>query len=153
MCELHDVRVLVSVAGAPTPRFDPWRMKNLCARRDRALMCTVEVIDTEAHLRSRGPLALALVESEVEKPLVGPCDRSVTAADPAIRCAVVASLVVGDVEVKPEAVAVERHCTIEVRNLKHDRHQPTRLRHVHIMSEASVGCPRCRPGTRRTRAR
>jgi len=109
LCELDNIPVEVSKAGTAAPRFTSGRMKNDCASCLRSRVRRIEVIDAEAHLCSRSPLALALVEREVKERPVGPGDGGVAAADPTIVGAVVASLVIGEVQVKSEAVSVERY--------------------------------------------
>jgi hypothetical protein len=85
-----------------------------------------------------------------ERP-VGPGDGRVAAADPTIVGAVVASLVIGEVQVESEAVSVERYSSVNVRHLEHS-HQSSMLRHAHSVAEpCPAGLPlMCRSETVRT---
>jgi hypothetical protein len=59
----------------------------------------------------------------------------VAAADPTIVGAVVASLVIGEVQVKSEAISVERYSSVKVRHLEHNGHQSSMLGHAQIVAE------------------
>lgn len=50
-------------------------------------------------------------------------------ADPAIVDTVVTASVIGEVEIKSEAVPVQRNRTVQVRDLEHDGDESTTFRH------------------------
>ena len=88
-------------------------MQNLGTSGCRCNVGAVEVIDAEAHLSTGCVLTLALVQREVQECAVGPGDRSMAAADPAIILVVVATLVIREVQVESESILVEPYRTVE----------------------------------------
>jgi hypothetical protein len=94
-------------------------MKDLCASFDSALMGRVDVANTERNLRAvRRRSVLALVQREVDERTVGPRGRGVSAA-----CPGVVPMMIPDVEIEAETVAVELYGAVEIRHCEHDGHE------------------------------
>ena len=105
--------------GAGSPRLALRSMKDFCASFDRALMGRVDVADAERNLRAvcRRPV-LALVQREVHERAFGPRGRGMSAARPGV-----VPMMVTDLEIEAETVAVELHGTVQIRHCEHDGHE------------------------------
>ncbi len=117
-------------------------MKHLSAGRDRRLVSTSKVVDTEADVGTGGPLSLGLVEREVHESALRPADGGVASADPTVVRTVVTALVIRRVEIEAEAVSVQRRGPVEVSDLKYDGDEArSRISHVHILAAAPRPVP------------
>jgi hypothetical protein len=142
--QLNHIAVKVSIASASTPRLRSRFVNNASTCTHCCRMGTVNVVDRQGDLSSRGRSPLRRIEGEVEVSPFSPGDLCVSSTYPPVVNAVVARM-----EIDAECVAVEGRRTVEVRNLQDDRHQPppvwSQLRSLPGPSRKTL-CPRTEPG-------
>ena len=81
--QLDHVAIVVDVPSAPPPKLSSGFVEHLGAGSDGRSVRVIDIVHSEADLCARGPLALALVDSEVQKGTFRPSGHRVASADPA----------------------------------------------------------------------
>lgn len=118
--QLDDVAVLIAIASRLSPRLPLGPMEHLCSGGHGTLVSGLDVGNPKRDLGTHGCGSIfGFIQREMHERAVGPTRRGMTATRPRI-----VALVIVDVKVKAESIAVELRGSIQIRDRQHHRHQP-----------------------------
>src|SRR4051812_22783224 len=104
-------------------------MQDLNADARRALVSTIEIINSECDLRATGGRSIfGCIERKVDELAIGPRRRGMTSTGPSV-----VALVVVDVQLESKTVAIELQRLVEVGNLDDHGDKAIGVTHGHIL--------------------